>query len=285
MPEHTIGSAPFRNDDEGNDAASLGDGIRPFLVGGSFCRHIFIPEDPLPFEYNSAPDGVQLITSVYVPQDNVGFVKGIRVAPHMPAYLAPNWQKTPGVQLVAGDEVNTNVVQAAGGWWSTPAGWQCFVDPNNEIAFPPYWRWHLTFVKGTLSENRKFPVSILDPETFRFVEGPPVPRIAYPTGIPGDRPGWDFGDQLVQRTDLTADGSLHITVPSNTTVCLWAEWRQAEYTVQIQRWNSLIAGLQQTFDGVSPIYVLLPSFGTLAGYIQPRQSTPAKENAQLGWGG
>lgn len=271
-----VGSTPFRGPD-GNAADADGEALRPWLVSGAFCRHVVIPGF-----LDTSLDGVQLVTSVYVPTGYVGFVKGIRIAPFMPAYVAPNWQKAPGLEYVAGN-LNTLTPQASFSYWETPA-WECFGNFDDPESFPPFWRWHLTFVRGTLADNRIFPLAA-SPATFRFIPEIPVPRAAYPTGIPGDAAGWNLGDQKVPRVNVTADGSLHVPVPPDTTVCLWSEWRQATFDVNLQRFSVLDPSIDESFLGQQNIVALLPAWGTLAGYMQPRKAESALANAREGWGG
>lgn len=256
--------------------------IEPFLVSGG--SSFYIDVDPPPF--HPAPAGVQLVTSVYVPRGKLGFVKEIRIAPQMPPVLVDPWV-TSGVN-------NANTTWRAfegpsrpggfNGVWQTPFGWENYFDPTDEESIIPQWVWMLTVIRGDINLTRKNlpPFNLADPNSWYLVPNIAVPLAGYPSGIPGAAPSGAWGPQRMQV--LQGDKlSTHVVVPEDTTICLFTRWVQSLFQPLAQ--VPAGEGGSETAPYGDPVYVLLPSFGQLHGYMQAVSSEESIENSQVGWGG
>lgn len=245
-----------------------------FLLGGGF--------DP-------RPEGVQLVASMYVPRGSVGFVKEIRIAPFMPPVLADPWE-TSGITNAITTWRSYNIVldnepRAAGthGVWATPFGWESYFDSADIAAFPPQWVWHLRGIRGDIRNRVQYGLpdfSIADAASWFLVPNVPVPISAYASGIPGNQLGKTWGPQRMQV--LQGDKlSTHVLVPEDTTVALFAQWKQGI----IRPVGVIPSGEGQVATQYGPdVYPLLPSFGQLHGYMQTTEEA-AYDNAHFGWGG
>lgn len=267
-------------------ASQVGDAQEAWLVSGGFVHHIFYGEGP-----NSGPDGAQLLCFQYVPKGYVGWLKQLRVAPFCPSVLAQPWV-TSGVVGGAASWVSHDATLGGGldrpaaqnGVWSTPFGWEGYYDQADVAAVPPAWRWTLTLVQGDVGVQRNDfpPFSVGDPASWYLVPNIPViGSIAYPQGFPGSSPGKVVPSQrmqVLQSDELTA----HVMVPEDTSLCLWARWTQGLYTPRGEDENGTIV------YGDS-VYPLLPSFGSMLGYMQAlssiQQPAASVQNARHGWGG
>lgn len=305
---------PFSNRPSVQGQADI---IAPFLVTGgwaSFQQETF-PNGTI---YNPAPNGVQLVTSVYVPPGRVGFLKQVRIGPREPAVIADVWKAggirgpyantpladTPFSDVAwrtdLGAQGNKTSQTVWGGIWEEPFGWEAFRDPDSAFSFFPAatWQWQLTLVRGSLDALRRsnnIPAfSLDDPASWFLVDNIPVPFDpapggfnAYPGGLPGSPVGVQFPPQRMQ-SNPSDPLSLNLFVGEDTTLCLFATWHQK--TVDLG-----ITGI--TTNGIDPPptpffgiedrtdFLVGPSFGSLLGYTQPATSQAGVDNATHGWGG
>lgn len=279
---------PLRRTEEKGLANMRGDEIRPFLVSGGSSYYLVSNGPPA---FNPLTHGVQLITSLYVPNGTVGFVKQLRVGPYMPAQLSDPWL-TSGI---AGNQASWRKqnratglgdfdVPQAGDIWRTPFGWEnIFTDDTEQL---PTWRWSLRAMQGDIVKLRNQgqnipPFNVLDPASWYLVPNIAVPGSAYSGGIPGDSVGADFSAQRMQC--IPGDElETHIMIPQDTTLMLFAEWRQ-----EFGAYGTGVVGasdeyVQYSNDEFVPI---LPSYGQLHGYMQALTSENSARNATQGWGG
>lgn len=255
-----------------------GDRVNPFRVDGGACKFTFAgtasPFDDVP------EDGIQLVSSVYVPRGQTGFLKGLRVAPFKPSFLSSMAGER--LEMVLPDNNYSPTAIGADsnfGVWTTPFGWECYAESDEGGIVPTLWHWHLRFISGRLRDVRRFrniPLfSFFDPLSWYLIPDLPVPRAAYPFGIPGSSPGSPWGRQRVQRTGQFAQGPLQVLVPEDTTLALFVEWSQALYSYKTSMpLNLSVVNVSSSF------YPLLPSFGTLLGYTSPSNRATAQHNAR-----
>lgn len=258
----------------GQSPTGQGDRIRPWLVSGGITTWVSLPYT-LPAEL----DGVQLLCSHYVPEGVTGFIKQIKACPFKPSVLRGSISN----QFVPGNgaaSLGGNNPDSDDGFWRTPFGWEGYESPFPD-SIAPTWRWHLRFVSGDIARIREglnIPAfSFADPMSWYLVPNIPVPSLGYPEGIPGSTPGDGWGPQRIQRFGME-DGEVHIPVPSDTTVCVFAEWTQAPYVPIFQATDG--AG---TTTLPQMVFALSPSFGQLEGYTQPNNSPAAQAAARDGW--
>lgn len=258
----------------GQAPTAQGDRIQPWLVSGGLTTWF-----SLPYVEPAENAGVQLLASYFVPDGQTGFVKQIKACPFKPSVLhsSVNNQLVPGV---SGLSLSGNNPDSDDGFWRTPFGWEGYLSPFPE-EIGPTWRWQLRFISGDIARVREGlnipPFSFADPLSWFLVPNLPVPASGYPEGIPGSSPGDGWGPQRIQRFGME-DGEVHIPVPSNTTVALFAEWTQEFYQPIFQATDG--AGLT-----VLPqqVFALSPSFGQLEGYTQPNNSKITQAHALDGW--
>lgn len=255
-----------------------GDRVNPFYVDGGACKFTFAgtgsPFDDVP------EDGIQLVSSIYVPRGQTGFLKAIRVAPFKPSFLG----------MAQGDMVETVLPTdvfsptAIGpdsniGVWTAPFAWECYSESDEGGMVPTLWHWHLRFISGRLRDVRRFrnipPFSFFDPLSWYLIPDLPVPRAAYPFGIPGSSPGSPWGRQRVQRVGQFSQGPLQVLIPEDTTAALFVEWSQALYTQKTARPDNV-----SNVDASVQFFPLLPSFGSLVGYTSPSNRATAQQNAR-----
>lgn len=258
-----------------------GDLIKPWCVsGGAACFRPF----PFPETVTAPPlDGVQLLCFVYIPVGHTGFVKSIKVAPFKPSvFHSTDFAEVPGNASTASPI--DFVGDGDRGYWQTPFGWECYFPDGGEgqPGTPATWRWHLRFIPGDLEQVRSGsnipPFSFADPNSWFLVPNIPVPRRAYPFGIPGSIPGFPWPAQRFQRVGNWEEGEVHVTIPGDTTVCLFAEWVQP---LIFPRWLRVETDtIQQSDFAALP---LGPSFGQLIGYSQVASRPPAQLAARSGW--
>jgi hypothetical protein len=277
-----------------NPAADLtadarGDRVRPFAVSGG--QALYFP--PGTFEGASVvvqEAGAQLLCSHYVGQGLVGFVKIIKACPYKPSILH-NSQYTEAVPLDAAFIAPGRPgPDSDNGWWSTPMGWEAYfqVPPINSF-FPPRWEWRLQLIPGQLSEIRtaqNMPAfSFLDPNSWALIPNLTVPLSTYQSGFPGSGPPGDWGAQRMQWFGMES-GEVHVVIPEDTTVALFATWTQGLYSPGYQATDGAgFSGLANNplNNDAREIYVLGPSFGQLIGYEQPNIRDAARRNAVYGW--
>lgn len=267
-------------------AAQIGDGVEPWLVSGGYTYHPLFGEG-----FSAAPDGVQLVASVYVPTGKIGFLKQLRVAPYMPSKFADPWN-TSGV---AGGNASwvvhewfdyPNRPSGQHGLWETPMGWEAYFDSEVFPPVVPQWTWSLRLVQGDVANLRanknNIPAfSFADPQSWYFLPSIPVPASAYPVGLPGVAPGTAWAEQRYQVTPkdpLTC----HVQIPQNTTLCLFTRWTQPAVAVAGADENGMV-----TYSAAD--FPLGPSCGQMLGYMQAldsaQQPAAAVVNARHGWGG
>jgi hypothetical protein len=253
-----------------------GDRIQPFVASGGTARW-----SPVAY-VSGAPQvaGAQLLCFHHVPEGMVGFVKMITAAPFKPSILH-NSQYTELVPsaLDATTFSDGNSPDSDNGWWSTPFGWEGYASRFPLEPPPPEWRWNIQLIPGRIDEIRSGlnipPFSFADPLSWYLVPNIPVPSVAYQMGLPGNAPsGW--GSQRMQWTDWL--GEVHLIVPSDTTVALFAQWTQEPYNPYYQATDG--AG---TVDLGRDVLVLGPSFGRMSGFTQAADRESARRNAVYGW--
>jgi hypothetical protein len=271
------------------NASTEADVIRPFLVSGGITWY-----PPIAEGFDPGPDAVQLVTYVYVPPGNVGFLKQVRVAPYIPSVLADPWW-TSGAANGAASWVEMDSASSFGamrpsaqhGLWRTPFGWEAYIDFDDETDLtPPVWSWSLRLVRGNALANRNpnniLPFNPADPQSWYLYPNLAVPASAYAAGIPGDSPGPQFSEQRMQVLP-EAPLHTHLLIPQNTTLCLFTKWSQQAIRPMARDANGRIIVSENT------VLPLLPSFGQLHGYVQSldskQQPAASLENARHGWGG
>lgn len=252
-----------------------GDRLRAWLVSGGQATW-----EGLPYAVPAETDGVQLLSTYYVPEGQTGYIKQIRAAPFKPSVLANavNVELVPGIGALPG--LSAMHSDSSAGFWTTPFGWEGYnAELDGEI---PRWLWHLRFIPGDIARIREGlnipPFSFLDPLSWFLVPNIPVPASGYPNGLPGSTPGSQWGPQRLQRLGSWEEGQVQIVVPADTTIALFAEWSQGFYRPTY---------LSTTGAGptVLPFFVfaLGPSFGSLEGYIQVANSVAGQVAAREGW--
>jgi hypothetical protein len=271
---------------------SMGDALEPFIVGGGF------PYYPTGYAGGLLPetDGVQLLAHQYVPRGRIGFIKHIMVAPCAPPILVDPWRGWDAFfnSFEAGSDPfnQTQRAPAQGGLWETPLAWEGYFNPGAEMVIPS-WRWSITLVQGDVDLIRNQqglnPFSILSPPTWYLAPSTPVPASTYRGGLPGAVPNGSLSEQRIQHTP-SSPLAVHILCPENTTICLWAKWRQDRLQpVLAYGPNGALAPWEGAPVAPAPpplpdIYPLLPSVGQLAGYLQAADRPPSVQNALYGWG-
>lgn len=295
------------------NVSTVPDLILPFLSTGGWASFTTREDLAPPFViYNPAPLGAQLITSVFVPPGRVGWLKQIRVGPRKPAVLHDVWDaggiRGPYPGTLPNDDVVSDVAwqnYAGGGdstsqtiWsgiWEDPFGWETYRDPASPFSADPAaeWHWQLTLMPGNIDDLRRSQnipqFNFLDPASWYLAPNIPVPLgangfNAYPGGIPGNPVGVQFGPQRAQATPKDPLNA-HLYIPENTTLCLFATWRQISIPLTYLGITptdpvGIFTGLQ-----AETVQVLGPSYGSLLGYTQPLASQNAVDNAVRGWGG
>jgi hypothetical protein len=273
--------ADARDRDAANASAFAGR-ITPWLVSGGQCY--YITSDLPPGGFYPLLDAVQLLCSCYIPSGEIGFLKSLSVAPYMPPEYGPDpisndllrW-RTP--DTAGGPEFARPASTA--GLWETPAGWEACFDITDPAAQPPRWRWQLRIAQGTVENLRRThrnvpPFSIADPSSWFLVQDIPVPASVYAAGLPGQLVGAPFGPdryQILPGSPL----ALHIPIPSNSTLLLFASWKQAYYPPYTRTADGFTA------IGAPLLAPLLPSVGRIVGYSLPDTQEAARTLAKLGW--
>lgn len=276
------------------------DAVSPFLVSGG--SSYFLPEFTNEYE-DVRKQGIQLVTSVYIPKGAIGFLKQLRVAPFRPAvftpgnYLIPVQENSPLIanwQAFNPDAApeDSDFPTRPAGVWEAPFQWENYFNSYNTEVIPPSWRWYLRIIPGNIDDLRLNGTN-LPTKPIPFTEPPPadyldswflipdvaVPDRVYPGGIPGSSPGspWDGQRvQVIQGDELT----LHVPIPEHSTLCLFTRWRQSAIPASFGR-----KGDVHTQYTEEAYYPLLPSFGQLLGYTQSSHQAPGNHNAQYGWNG
>jgi hypothetical protein len=266
---------------------TAGDALEPFICSGGQ------PFFPTGYPTDPKPNGVQLIATQYVPPGRVAWIKRLEVAPCAPAVLVDPWRGWPGTfnwfPTLAPTLLDPMRPPAQAGLWETPLGWESFVGIHPEAgAVVPFWRWSITLLNGSIGAARAAknipPFSPLDPASWYLAENMPVPRVAYAGGIPGRSPNGSLSAQRYQATPGNAL-PMHVLCPEDTTICLWAEWRQIPVTPLAFTANGVLAPWSGSEPALPDVYPLLPSVGRMLGYQQAATRAAALENAAHGWGG
>lgn len=295
--------------------------IEPFMVSGGqgYYDSVNINTDTA----DVGPSATQLICSVYVPRGKVGFIKEVRVAPFIQPLLVDPWLTT-GANGATWREFNDAGGYASfedrpyrpaaqNGLWETPFGWESYVpasaaagDKPRVPSTQPKWVWSIRFLQSGVAALRQQGTNIPIASPTYEVDGEGnvtltgtaqqfylVPNIAVPTSLvypggalPGTPCAPAFGPQKVQQ--LPSDPlHTHIMIPENTSACLFAQWTQpALSAIYARDASGLITMIEMpTGDDAIPIYPLLPSFGSLHGYMQSSVAPQSLQNAQNGWGG
>lgn len=272
----------------GNNPQSAGDTIETFVASGGST--FFLRNQMIVPVFDPTLDGVQLITSFYVPRGRTGWIKQIRVAPYCPAPLANPWQGWPANWQdfePSGAAASTLRATAQAGLYSTPIGWESYFDANSGQI--PHWEWTITIIPESLAQARAAagagPFLLADPTTWYLAENIAVPSSVYrsnlappaPLQLPGRMPGGRFDPQRVQ-VNPGDPINWHLLIPEQNTALLWARWVQSPTSVRTRDING---GSIVALD----VLPLLPSFGQLVGYTQATDSPAALDNARHGWGG
>ncbi len=271
---------------KGVTADTLADGVVPFLASGGATQFLIFAGGA----FDPRADGIQLITSQYVPLGKAAWVKQIRVGPYCPPVLVDPW-RTSGIAGFVGSwqEFPTSDGQPAAGVngvWETPMGWLAFHDDERP---EPKWEWHLRIIRGDIQELRR-KQGDFDPgnhRTWSYLPGLPVPRAAYSgRGLPGASiaMGGHWGPNPMQATP-SAPLMTHGLVPENSTVCLFATWEQTPVTPRGADINGTILYGGNDLELGTTVYPLLPSYGQLHGYMQSDGAGASEVNARHGWGG
>jgi hypothetical protein len=273
---------------EPQKATAIGSAQEPFLVGGGQTYWWVVPDDITPFD--PRPQGIQLVTGVYVPKGKAGFVKRVTIAPTVPSVIgdafrnglqwweSENWPL--GLYPGAGNRANS-----ANGLWETPMAWEGFfpapaVLPDPPLAVTPQWHWQVTLLQGdfrVVRENADTPAfNPFVPSSWYLLPSIPVPRPDN-FAVPGNGLEGDVGLQrfpIMPRDDF----SPHWLVPEDHSILLWATWNQEALTINSGSANG-------PNELATEVYPLGPSVGQLSGYFQAVQSEAARDNAEVGWGG
>lgn len=280
--------------------SSAADVIEPYFAeGGGITFYPTGYDDGAPRD--PAVDAVQLVCEQYVPPGRSAWIKRIEIAPCAPPVLVDPWRGWDATfNLFQSSPNPLGSVQRApaqAGLWETPMAWEgYFSNPVEGFPFPPFWRWVITLFDGNVAKYRSDknipPFNPTVPASWELAINVPVPRAplygpaasAQPN-LPGRTvPGY-IGPQRYQATPSNPL-PVHILVPENTTILLWAYWRQAQMDPVLAFGPN---GPLEPWSGAPPgmlprIYPLLPSVGRLIGYQQPATRPAAMDNAEHGWG-
>ena len=271
---------------------SQADALEPFLIGGGagYYLHPFAGADGIAHPRVEVA-AVQLLALLFVPPGRTAFIKQIMCAPGVNPIFADPWR---GWQ----DHYNTRETgpaprqdgsrtTAQAGLWETPLAWENYRSetPQGEVPIPPgptQWTWQITAIPGSLalqrSQNQIPPFDITNPASWYCVPDIAVPAFVYPAGLPGRMINGSVGPQRIQahpRSPL----NVHYPIAENTTIALWATWRQGLC-------SPVLAIGPNGPDEIAPAaFPLLPSVGSLSGYMQPSSRESTAHNAAHGWGG
>ena len=270
--------------------STQGDAIEPWIKGGGatfYLQGFAVAERGIPEDA-----GVQLVAAQYIPKGRAAWIKRIMIAPCAPPALMDPWRGWDGTanyfDPTATDQQYRQATRAVGqaGLWETPLAWTSYYNPaSDEPVELPMWNWQISILSGSLEYNRKQqnrpPFSVTDPLSWYLVPGPAVPLYVYRGGIPGRAINGDIGPQVIQQPPSNPLPT-HWLVPEDSTICLWATWRQQPYAVPLAFGGN---GPEQVFPVPPPaIYPILPSVGSISGYMQAATRESAAENARFGWG-
>jgi hypothetical protein len=265
------------------------DVIEPWLKGGGQTYYLtgWATSETINQPEISA---VQLVAAQYIPKGRAGWVKRIMIAPCAPPVLVDPWRGWDGTAnyfdpAAAAPYSQAQRAAAQAGLWETPMAWTSYFDAADGGANAPRWQWHLTTINGSLAVNRAAkgspPFDVTDPTSWYLVPGPAVPVWTYRGALPGRGVNGDIGPQIIQQPPSNPL-PCHILVPEDSTVCLWATWTQRPYSPILAFGAN---GPQDVFPTPPPpVYPLLPSVGSIAGYMQASTREASAENARFGWG-
>ena len=286
--------------------ATQGDAIEPWAQSGGQTYYY----DGFAFPDLGGPPElacIQLLAAQYIPRGRAGWIKRIMVAPCAPPFLVDPWRGWGGTanffDRSFGPPFGSYARAAAqAGLWETPLAWEGYFNPaeidnRTQQPFIPRWNWQLSVLSGSLATNRAAkntpPFSILDPASWYLAPNIAVPIVVYggslltgwPANVPGRAVNGEWGPQRIQQTPLNPM-PCHIQIPEDSTVCLWATWTQRPYA-PVLGFNA--GGALDVFPTPPPgdpplIWPLLPSVGSISGYMQTATREAAGDNAALGWG-
>lgn len=297
-------------------ATNQSDALQPFLASGGYTFWAQ-PAEVAEGWVDPAGDGAQLVSSVYVPNGKVAFLKEIRIAPLKPSILTNVWNTVGVFQQIPDPAVPFGTFEAQRetrtytGIWDVPLGWESYDVASAGASSGGYipdpwlgqlaWQWQLTLVDGPLAAIRSArnipPFSFADPVSWFMVESIPVPASVYKGGFPGRPAGPLWSPQRYQV--LPGDAlHTHVIAPENTTICLWARWCNVVVPSEEDDEIGVTLSYQRTDEGTTSLYgvpgggedpgkvpIIGPSVGSLHGYMQPVVSHGSNVNAVLGWGG
>ena len=253
LPAPARGVRPTSKDLPWQRAEDAGEDVEAFAVTGG--RPYFRTAGEFPNLTGSEIEaGVQLCASVYVPIGFVGFVKGVVCAPYLGSYF----------RYKAANQILDEIA----GVWQTPMGWEAMTDAN---VVRPAWRWFLRTLNGTLADAQKGN----DPALTGFlVPNVPIPQAPTYGGarnlrLPGVAAGKLWSENRLQRYfGSVVDDQVHVIVPEDTTVLIFATWTQPSFPIGQEAVKH---------------YALGPSFGSLVGYMQRNARPQGQESARKGW--
>lgn len=254
-----------------------GNVIEPFLASGGAVEFLNFGGG----ENNPAGAGAQLVCSYYVPPGRVGFVKEIMCCPLVPPELGEVTVPNAWAQYVPDGDHQAVRASERAGYYRTPLAWAAAFDTTDEGGAPASWSWNLVLIPNNeVGRNGTF--DITDPSTWFLTPNVAVPAHVYPQGFPG---ATVWPPQVVQISPEQTFET-HLMVPENTTVALFARWRQVQFNPTYVVVN-LAADPPTSVVKTLPVsvYPLLPSVGRLHGYTQAAATVPAIKNSTTGWGG
>lgn len=263
------------------DPTDRGDVLVPFVASGGQTYYASgWGEAPTP-----ELGAVQLVCMQYVPRGRTGFVKRVMIAPCCPPILSDPWRGWDAFfnwfELSSNPNASRYRAAPHAGIWETPLAWEGYF--NSDEA-KPRWSWSLTIAQGDLLAQRASrglgPFDPADPATFWAVPDVAVPQEAYQGGLIGRAVNGHCSNIRIQAPPR-AEIPVHIPIPEDSTVCLWAQWTQTPIAPLAQG----PAGPLALGTGLTWIVPLLPSVGQIVGYYQTSGSEAAREHGITGWGG
>lgn len=245
-------------------AADLGDKTRPFQRGNA--PHVFPEFDPQIFPGGIAQAGYELVSAVYVPRGQVGYLKGCRVAPWLGQFLGD--PQVPGGAVIP--QIPLTDVFDLPTWLSYNMG--------ADGATTMLWEWQLRVIRGRPEKLRS--VRNFGNDPFYMLEGVPAPADTYELAsgaaqVPGSPVGgfWPW-DPMPRFGEHVGSFSLNVQVPPDHTLCLWSHWTQ-----------TIIIDPDSGPEPIPLFFILGPTIGELTGFYGPADRAAMKRLAREGWGG
>jgi hypothetical protein len=277
--------------------ATQGDAIEPWITSGGqtfyYSGWEFPDDPPLPGLEEPQYGAVQLLAHQYVPKGRAGWIKQIAVAPCAPPILVDPWRGWDATfNWFSNDSPTPFQTQvrapAQAGLWETPLAWEGYYAPIPEGGGfkRPLWQWSLSAIPGSLANYRASrnlpPFDVTNVNSWWLVPDIAVPDYVYRGGIPGVQLQGNLPPQRMQA--MPSDPLLvHIQVPENHTICLWAKWTQFPY--YFPRAYQPNGPINPWGNEIPPTFVLQPSIGRLVGYMQAASRDASAINASHGWQG